>query len=115
MARLRIEGLEELQAKLRDNVTMGDVKRVVRTNGAKLQDKIQDNADFTRGYATGQTKRSVILDITDGGFSAETGPTTEYAQYLEHGTRFMEAQPFVKPALDEIAPKFKSDMQKLVR
>jgi HK97 gp10 family phage protein len=115
MAKIRIEGLDELEKKLRDNCTMNDVKRVVRTNGAKLQEKIQENADFTQGYATGQTKRSVVLNITDGGFAAESGPTTEYAQYLEHGTRFMDAQPFVKPALDEVAPKFKSDLQKLVR
>lgn len=35
--------------------------------------------------------------------------------YLEYGTRFMDAQPFVQPALEEQSAKFKSDMQKLVR
>lgn len=35
--------------------------------------------------------------------------------YLEYGTRFMDAQPFVRPALEEQASKFKRDMQKLVR
>ena len=35
--------------------------------------------------------------------------------YLEYGTRFMDAQPFVQPALEEQLPKFKSDMKKLVR
>ena len=34
---------------------------------------------------------------------------------LEYGTRYMEKQPFVKPALAEIEPKFNSDMRKLVK
>lgn len=115
MAKIKWEGLEELQKKLRDNVTMNDVKRVVRKNGADLQQKIQEKAEFTQGYQTGQTKRSVDLVIKDGGFTADSGPTTEYSGYLEYGTRFMEAQPFVRPALEEQASKFKRDMQKLVR
>lgn len=115
MASIKITGLDELEKKLKENVTMNDVKRAVRHNGAELQTKIQQNADFTRGYATGQTKRSVVLDIKNGGFTAESGPTTDYAEYLEVGTRFMDAQPFVGPALEKQAAKFKSDMNKLVR
>lgn len=115
MAKIKIEGLEELEKKLKANATLDDVKRVVRQNGAELQKKIQDKADFTKGYQTGTTKRSVGLEITDGGFTADSGPTTEYAPYVEYGTRFMEAQPFVRPALEEQAAQFKSDMQKLVR
>ena len=115
MARIDIKGLDKLEKKLKENVTMDDVKRVVRKNGAELQTQMQANADFTRGYATGQTKRSIDLQIEDGGFAASSGPTTEYAEYLEYGTRFMDAQPFVKPALDTQAPKFKSDLKKLVR
>lgn len=115
MASITITGLDKLEKQLKENVTMNDVKRVVRQNGAELQRQIQQNADFTRGYATGQTKRSVGLDITDGGFAAESGPTTEYAEYLELGTRFMDAQPFVEPALETQTVKFKADMNKLVR
>lgn len=113
--KLKIEGLDELQKALKDNVTMDDVKRVVRHNGQELQRKIQQNADFTRGYATGQTKRSVDLQIKDGGMTADSGPTTEYSPYLEYGTRFMDAQPFVRPAYTEQKAKFNRDMQKLVR
>ena len=58
---------------------------------------------------------NVNLEIKDGGFTAESGPTTEYSPYVEYGTRFMDAQPFVRPALEEQASKFKRDMQKLVR
>ena len=115
MGVIRIEGLEELQKKLKKNANMDDVKKVVRHNGSQLQQKIQSNADFKKGYQTGTTKRSVGLEITGGGLTAESGPTTDYAEYLEFGTRFMEAQPFVKPALEEQSKKFESALQKLVK
>lgn len=115
MPKIKIEGLEELQKALKDNVTMDDVKRVVRQNGSEMQQKIQKNADFKKGYQTGTTKRSIGLDFKEGGFTAEVEPTTEYAPYLEYGTRFMDAQPFVKPGYDEQKIQFKKDMQKLVK
>lgn len=115
MANIKVTGLDKLEKRLKSNVTMDDVKRVVRKHGADLQKKIQDNAEFTQGYQTGTTKRSVGLEITDGGFTVESGPTTEYAPYVEYGTRFMQAQPFIKPALDEQKKQFQKDMQKLVR
>lgn len=115
MAKIKWEGLEELQKKLRENASMNLVKKTVQQNGQELRSKIEAKAEFTQGYQTGQTKGSVNLEIKDGGFTAESGPTTEYAPYVENGTRFMEAQPFVHPALEEQSAKFKRDMQKLVR
>ena len=107
--------MEKLQKSLKKNATMEDVKRVVRHNGSQMQQKIQKNADFKKGYATGQTKRSIGLEIMDGGFTAEVEPTTEYSPYLEYGTRFMEAQPFVRPGHTEQGKKFKQDLKKLMR
>lgn len=115
MASIKVDGLDKLQKALKSNVTLDDVKKVVKHHGGELQRRIQSNADFSKGYQTGTTKRSVSLEIKDGGFTAEAGPETEYAPYLEYGTRFMEAQPFVRPALDEQGTLFKSDLQKLVR
>ena len=114
MGVIRIEGLEELQKQLKKNANMDDVKKVVRQNGSQLQQKIQRKADFTKGYQTGATKRSVTLEFSGDGLTAESGPTTEYAEYLEFGTRFMDAQPFVKPALEEQSKKFESDLRKLM-
>ncbi len=115
MAKIKVEGLEELEKALKEKVTLDDVKRVVRKNGADLQKNMQGKADFKMGYQTGATKRSIGLEIQDGGFAAESGPETEYSPYVNYGTRFMEAQPFVTDAFNEQKTKFKSDMQKLVR
>lgn len=115
MAKLTVKGLDKLEKQLKENVKMDDVKRVVRHNGEQMQQKIQNNADFTRGYATGQTKKSIGLEFTDSGFTVSSGATTEYAPYLEYGTRFMSAQKFISPGYNEQKEKFKRDMQKLTR
>lgn len=115
MPKLEIKGLDKLEKSLKKNVTLSDVKKVVRHHGAELQKQMQANADFKKGYQTGTTKRSIGLEITNGGFTAEVEPTTEYSPYLEYGTRFMDAQPFVKPAYNTQKAKFKRDMDKLAR
>lgn len=118
MPKIKIDGLDKLQKALKDNVSLDLVRRVVRDHGYAMHDKIVENADFTKGYQTGQTKRSIEIagvTITDSGMTAEAGATTEYAEYVENGTRFMEAQPFVGPAFEEQSAKFKKHMQRLVK
>ena len=122
MGDIKIVGMEKLQKKLKKNVRMDEVKRVVRHNGAEMQEKAQRNTEQFKGYQnpdprkrpTGTLKRSIGLEITDSGMSAEVEPTAEYAPYVELGTRFMEAQPYLKPAFDDQKEKFKRDMKKLV-
>lgn len=111
MEGVKINGLEDLEKRLKKNVNMSDVKKVVKQNGAELQSKVQENAPVD----TGNLKRSIELGIEDSGFTAKVSPTAEYAPYIEYGTRFMEAQPYLRPALNEQKEQFKSDMKKLVR
>ena len=110
MGDIKIVGMEKLQKKLKQNVRMDDVKKVVRHNGAEMQAKAQQNAPVD----TGTLKRSIGIEITDGGMTAEVEPTADYAPYVELGTRFMEAQPYLGPAFNEQKEKFKKDMKKLV-
>lgn len=124
--RCKIVGIEKLTGKLKENASLDQVKRTVRYHGSKMNDKIVRNADFKGHYewekgkgmvfeeASGTTKRSVHLELKDGGLTAESGATTEYAEYLEYGTRHMDEQPFIKPAFDEQKEKFKKDMKRLV-
>lgn len=79
MPKLEVKGLDKIEKALRENVTMNDVKRVVRQNGSQMQKQMQANADFKKGYQTGTTKRSIDLEIKDGGFTAEVEPGTEYS------------------------------------
>lgn len=122
MSSIKITGIDKLQMKLKKNVQMSDVKKVVRKNGSELQKKAQKNAPVGTpqstgipGYVGGTLKRSIGLDITDGGMTVEVEPLAEYAAYVEYGTRYMNAQPYLKPAFNEQKERFKQDMRKLAR
>lgn len=90
-----LEGLEKLSNKLKKNIKMADVKRVVSTNGAELTNKMTRNANFVKGYQTGTTKRSIQLSKEDSGFTAIVEPGTEYSPYLEYGTRKWRLSPLL--------------------
>lgn len=112
---IKIEVPKDLTRKLKKLSNKSAVRTVVRYNGGRLQNAMTRRAEFTRGYQTGTTKRSIRTTFTNGGYTAEVGPTTEYAPYLEVGTRFMDAQPFVRPALREVQPNFIHDLERLVK
>lgn len=110
-----IVGADKLIKKLKENKKLDLVQETVKKNGVQMQRNTVSNAVFTRGYSTGQTKRSIHGKISNEGLTYTEGPTTNYAPYVEFGTRKMTAQPFVKPAFNEQVPIFKSDMKKLMK
>lgn len=111
MAEIKFEGIAKLNKGLKKRMDMSAVKDTVKLNGSEMQKKAQRNAPVD----TGTLKRSIGIDISDGGMTATVEPTAEYAPYVELGTRFMEAQPFLKPAFEEQKKQFEKDLQKLVR
>lgn len=112
---IRVEVPKALQRKLKRLSNKSAIRTVVKYNGGRLQNSMTRKAEFTRGYQTGKTKDSIYLTLTNNGMTAECGPTTEYAPYLEHGTRFMDAQPFIEPALRSVEPNFIHDLERLVK
>lgn len=112
---MRIKGTKELEGFLRKAATLQDVKSTVKLNGSELDKSITRNAEFIKGYQTGETKRSIRLDLQDGGFTAKVAPYTGHSAYVEYGTRFMSAQPFVRPSFNKQKTKFLSDMKRLMK
>lgn len=112
MAKLSIQGDKKLIKALQTAANMEAHKAVVKKYGGKLQRAAKRHAVFAKGYATGATKRDINLEIQDGGFAAKVEAGTDYSGYLEKGTRKMEAQPFMKPAFDEVEPKFIEDLRR---
>lgn len=112
---VKIQGLEALIGELKENVTLNDVKRVVRMNGARLtrQMKAQTTKAYVKGYSTGDTASSIGLEIKNGGMTAEVSATMDYDPYVEYGTRFMAPEPIVQPSLDVVGPQFISDLERL--
>lgn len=118
MGEVKLEGMDRLVSKLNYCGSNREaVKTVVLKNGNQLNEKMKSHmrGAYIKGYSTGDTAGSVNTVITDGGMTAEIGPTTNYSMYVEYGTRFMRAEPAVRPAFDEQVPVFKSDMDRLVR
>ena len=111
MPKIKLEGMEKLQVKLKKNVQMNDVKRIVKSNGAALQESAQRKVPVD----TGNLKRNNGLEIRDSGLTAEVEPTAEYAAYVEYGTRYMNAQSYMRPSYTAQKEKFKSDLKKLTR
>lgn len=109
-------GFSELEKLMKQNEDITQkVKSVVKKNGNELKNRMVRKADFKKGYQTGTTKRSITEKVEKGGMAVTVGPTTEYAPYLEYGTRFMEAQPFVRPAWVEQVPKFVRDLENIIK
>lgn len=115
MATLRIEGLDELQKGLMDRAKMDTVKKIVAADGAQMQREMMQNAVFTKEYSQGTTQASISLKIKDGGMTAEVGPGTDYSPYLEYGTRYMEAQPFVSPTFAHMRAVFLGHLKRLFK
>lgn len=108
---LRVKGVAEFQKKLLKNATLADVKTAVRNNGIEMNRTASRLAPVDTGFL----RRSIVFAIADGGLTATSTAGAEYAPYLEYGTRFMSAQPFMRPAYNQQKAKFKSDMGRLVK
>jgi len=108
---VKFTGINELQAKLKKNTDLSAVQRVVKQNGSELQRKAQRNAPVD----TGTLKRSIGLEVQNGGMTAKSEAGADYAPYVEFGTRYMESQAFMKPAYNEQKEQFKRDLDKLVK
>jgi len=114
-----VKGADAVIAKLEKLADRDAVARIVAQNGAELQQRAQRKAQFKGHWEgnkfvppTGTLRRSIRLDIQDGGMTAEVSANTDYAAYVEYGTRFAAAQPYLRPALSEQAEIFRHDLER---
>lgn len=100
-----------LVQRLRAMAELDDVKEVIRMNGAEMHKEMQRKAPVD----TGHMKRTITISMGDSGLVATVKPTADYAPYVEFGTRFQSAQPFVRPSYHKQKQKFINDMKRLVK
>ena len=105
-----ITGTKLLNKKLRENTSLSDLKSVIRMNTAELTREAQ----YEVPVDTSTLERSINMHIEDGGMTAIVEPNTDYEGYVEFGTRFAAAQPYLGPAFKKQSKKFKKDMKRLV-
>ena len=103
-------GMEDFLAK--KVASLPDVIGVVQRNTAEMQANAQRKAPVDTGFL----KRSIYLKMQQEGTSVvgEVGADASYDPYQEYGTRFMPAQPHLRPAYYEQVDKFRKDMHEVV-
>lgn len=125
---ISVSGTEKLSAKLESTQYQRKARNIVKRNGAGLSYKTQDNMSrvYTGHYEwkkgkgrvfvkpTGATRRSVTVEIGNGGYSASVGAHTKYSPYLEYGTRFMAKRPALIPAFRTQGQIFIEDLKNIM-
>ena len=89
----------------------GKTAQVVKTTAFN----VEADAKNTVPVDTGALKNSIDTDIAGGGLSATVAPHTEYAQFVEFGTRRMSAQPYMTPAAERNREPFTMAMTQMLR
>lgn len=114
---IQIQGIDKLTRKLIKNTALSSAKEVVKKNTAQMHDRTISNmiSAYNKGYRTGSTEDNTTFQIEDGGLSGVQTTNNSYIEYLEKGTRYMEAEPAIKPAFDAQKEVFKKEMEGLVK
>lgn len=111
MKYVQINGVGALQKALRSKATMKDVRNVVKVNTSEMNREAARLVPVDTGYL----KRSLTLTLMNSGLTGSVKPYADYAPYLEYGTRFMSAQPYMRPAFNKQKIKFISDLNRLMK
>ena len=119
-SRITWRGSEELAKALRKKAQMGAIKNVVKKNGAQMSDLTKTfmqptGGVYSKGYARGNNQKSTNVEIVDNGMTAKQTTNTDHIGFTEYGTRFMQAEPAIKPAFDRTKVIFKNDLNNLVK
>ena len=94
---LSFKGIDQLVKHLDKAASLKGVQQVVKSNTSNMTANMQK------------------LVPVEGGFSGQAGPHTDYSAYVEYGTRFQSAQPFVKPAYNDQKGVFIKDLARLLK
>ena len=122
MANISIKGADQLKKALQKKMKLEAAKKVVKNNSDQLHNELVRNTRkgvvFKKGYSMEQINQDIasrMPEYKDGGLSSEQGTVKDYAPWLITGTRFMEAEDFMKEPFEHQKEKFKSDMEKLAK
>ncbi|WP_077621564.1 HK97-gp10 family putative phage morphogenesis protein [Sediminibacillus massiliensis] len=114
---MELDGLDKLLADLErmDEEIEKDVDTVVKNNTKEMTHLtlMNERSRFTKGYWTGHTARNTKTERV-GSMHYKTVVGSEYAGYLNYGTRFMDATWFMRDSFNEQKKKFLADLDRLV-
>ncbi len=95
---------------------MNAVEQAATESGELLAETARENAPVDTGQLSGGID---VVSVERSGLkvtvTVATGDDTEYAGYVEDGTSKMGAQPYMEPALLEVAPHAVDAMARAAR
>ena len=106
---LKFRGINEFSKALKDVASVGKVRNVVTQNTAELL----STAQRTSPVDTGFMRRSHSMNISRDGFEGTVGVGAEYANNVNEGTRYQNAQPWFTTSYNKQEPIFIRDMKKV--
>ena len=110
---VQFDGMKELTALLsripKHNIPAG-VKQAVGTSALNIQRNAKKNCPVD----TGALRNSIVADFYSNGMAAEVEARMPYAPFIEFGTRYSPAQPFLFPAFDQESPKFQEAVRQVL-
>lgn len=80
---------------------------------AKAAYDIEGQAKTVVPVDTGNLKNSIQTEAGDSDLTKYVGPHTDYAVYVEYGTYKTRAQPYMRPAAEQVAPGFIAAMKQI--
>lgn len=96
------KGLPKAKSRLRTfgNGIDDQLEQGLHDFGDYAEGQIKENAVFVKGYSTGNLKRQINNQHLP--MSASIKSPAYYSGWVEHGTRYMDAQPFFFVTIDKI-------------
>ena len=99
-----VKGIEEFKAAM-ERLDSG-MQRQVHERLANWAATVKSLARQLVPVRTGHLRRSIYAKISE--WVAEIGAEATYAVFIELGTRYMKARPFIFPAVQEYLPRLEA-------
>lgn len=114
---MSVKGLGKLDKALLTAANKEKVKEIVKLHTTGMQQEAMVNASSTyvKGYSKGDTKKAIGINFSDGGSTGTVGMGMEYNIYTEVGTRFMAAEPLLRPIFNKHKTVFISEIKKVLQ
>lgn len=89
---------------------MEQSSQVIRNNTERLKASAKAKAPVDTGFL-----KNHITSSYPNRFEGHVKSEAAYSGYQEYGTRFQTGTPHIRPALQEIEPQFKQDMDNVLK
>jgi HK97 gp10 family phage protein len=110
MIEVTFQGAEETQAFLAQAPEA--IRRAVKKSLKQAATLVKQEAIWNCPVKTGYLRSTIFYSVNGDEFGFTVGAKAPYGVYLEYGTRYMRAQPFIRPAFISVMTNIRSATSK---